>query len=74
MERNIFIICLTISLLSLMGSVSYYKIAELKSLEKNIETAIAKGIDPLAVKCAYNNSTTNVCLSYSISQSQTPKK
>jgi len=41
-------------------------IAEKELMSKNIESAIAKGIDPIAVRCSYAEPTDNVCLAYSI--------
>lgn len=41
-------------------------IAEKELMSKNIESAIAKGIDPITVRCSYAESTDNVCLAYSI--------
>jgi len=35
-------------------------------MAKNIEAAIAKGIDPLAVKCAYETNPTATCISYAL--------
>lgn len=46
-------------------SFTYYKTKQL--MHVNIETAIAKGIDPVAVRCAYADSADNLCLVYSMS-------
>jgi len=58
-----FIIAVSISILALIGSYTYNKNAELKSMERNIESAIVKGIDPLAVRCAYGDSSW-ICMQY----------
>jgi hypothetical protein len=34
----------------------------------NIESAISKGIDPMAVRCAYADSNDRICLAYAITQ------
>jgi hypothetical protein len=60
---KIFIISILIAILALIGSYSYNKNAELKSMERNIESAIVKGIDPLAVRCAYGDSSW-ICMQY----------
>jgi hypothetical protein len=31
---------------------------------KNLETAIGKGIDPIAVKCSYSEIKTEMCITY----------
>lgn len=43
-------------------SFTYYKTKAL--MHSNIETAIAKGIDPVAVRCAYADSEDNLCIVY----------
>jgi len=35
-------------------------------MAKNIEAAIAKGVDPLSVKCAYETNVNSVCIAYSL--------
>jgi len=48
----------------------------LKSVERNVESAIVKGIDPVAVRCAYANQSDVVCVAYAASHQQgvsTPK-
>ena len=65
-NEKVFIVAVLIGILSLIGSISYTKNAELKSMERNIESAIVKGIDPLAVRCAYGDSTW-ICMQYASS-------
>jgi hypothetical protein len=60
---RVFIISILLAILALIGSYSYNKNAELKSMERNIESAIVKGIDPLAVRCAYGDSSW-ICMQY----------
>lgn len=43
-------------------STSSFKRDEL--MAKNIETAISKGVDPLAVRCSYASSTDQICIMY----------
>jgi hypothetical protein len=31
---------------------------------RNMETAIGKGVDPIAVKCSYDNARTDMCITY----------
>lgn len=51
------IVCFTVYMIS---------VTEKTLMSKNIENAIGKGIDPIAVRCAYASGTDNVCLAYSI--------
>jgi hypothetical protein len=56
---------ITISLALIVGhysTSSSNKRDELMS--KNIETAIGKGVDPMAVRCSYSTSTDQICIMY----------
>ena len=62
-EYLIFIISMLLATLALIATFGYIKLAELKSMERNIESAIVKGIDPLAVRCAYGDNSW-ICMQY----------
>lgn len=66
MNDNVFTISLLIAALAFIGSFGFNQYAELKSMEKNIESAIVKGIDPVAVRCAYKADNT-MCALYAAS-------
>jgi len=57
------VVAITISIISLVYGVVYYQLKETEAMKSNIESAIVKGIDPIAVKCAYGHSD-NVCVVY----------
>jgi hypothetical protein len=59
----VFIISVLLGVLALIGAFGYNHYAELKSMERNIESAIVKGIDPVAVRCAYKADST-MCAIY----------
>jgi hypothetical protein len=58
-----FIIAVTLGVITLICSMAHNQYTELKSMERNIESAIVKGIDPVAVKCAYSPQST-MCTVY----------
>ena len=60
---KVFIVSVLIAVVTLISSHSYNQYSELKSMERNIESAIVKGIDPVAVKCAYRSDST-MCAIY----------
>ena len=60
------IVCVMILALAGIISVSLNYINDRNNMAKNIEAAIAKGVDPLAVKCAYETSPTATCISYAL--------
>ena len=55
-----------LSLGILVSSVTFYNIKKDEALKSSIESAIVKGIDPMAVRCAYGASD-SVCLVYAAS-------
>lgn len=59
----------TIVACTLIGSMTYYNYQELQAMKSNIESAIVKGIDPVAVKCAYSSTNANaICVAYAASK------
>ena len=74
MADRVFVVCVTLAVMTLIGAVAFYKYSELKSVERNVESAIVKGIDPIAVRCAYAGERDIVCVSYGSHGSSTPKK
>jgi hypothetical protein len=41
-----------------------YNTNDRNNMAKNIEAAIAKGVDPLSVKCAYETGSNTICITY----------
>ena len=74
MHDVVFTISLLISIVTFIVSVTFFHYSELKSVEKNVESAIVKGIDPIAVRCAYANASDNVCIAYAASHQSAPVK
>jgi hypothetical protein len=58
-----FIVATTIAIITVVFGITYYNIKRDEAMKSNIESAIVKGIDPLAVKCAYGHSDP-VCVVY----------
>jgi len=67
-ETKLFLVCGTIVLMSIVGSVAYYNIQHQAVLAKNIENGIVKGVDPLAVRCAYAQERDTICVAYAASK------
>lgn len=45
-----------------------YNTNDRNNMAKNIEAAIAKGVDPLSVKCAYESNPNSVCVAYAVAK------
>ena len=65
-------ICGTIICLSFILGFVYQSINDRTLMAKNIENAIAKGIDPLTVRCSYAKSDDIICIAYAASDSSHP--
>jgi len=75
MSDRVFVISVLIGVMTLICSVTFYKYNELQVLKSNIESAIVKGIDPVAVRCAYSDQRDIVCVAYGAGlQSPNPPK
>ena len=46
-----------------IGCITYYSLNKMQAMKSNIESAIVKGIDPVAVRCAYKADST-MCAIY----------
>jgi hypothetical protein len=62
-----FIVCLTLILFATIAGMSYYNIVDRTLMAKNIDVAIAKGIDPLSVRCSYAKSDDLICVAFAAS-------
>lgn len=67
-ELITFVICVMIVIVSIVVSVGYYNINDRALMSKNISEAVAKGMDPLSVRCSYTHSTDTVCVAYAASK------
>ena len=69
MNKDLITFCvsaLIVSCTAIIGAIVYHT-NDRNNMAKNIEAAIAKGVDPLSVKCAYETSTNPVCITYAVS-------
>lgn len=59
------IICVTITLISLIGGTTYYHLNKTKMITETINTATQKGVDPMAVRCSLSESNYDqICVVY----------
>jgi hypothetical protein len=58
------VICIAIVCVAMIAGISMYSMNDRNNMAKNIEAAIAKGIDPLAVKCSYETHPGAICITY----------
>ena len=58
----------TIIIVSAIIGASVYNINDRMLMSKNIDNAIAKGVDPLSVRCSYADGKDMICVAYGASQ------
>ena len=57
----------TIVIVSAIIGASVYNINDRMLMSKNIDNAIAKGVDPLSVRCAFADGRDMICVAYGAS-------
>jgi len=62
-EVKLFVICATLVLITAISSIAYYNLQKDRLMSANIENGIVKGVDPVAIKCAYDSQGT-MCMLY----------
>ena len=66
MNKDLITICVSVIIVlctAIIGGV-VYNINDRNNMAKNIEAAIAKDVDPLSVKCAYETNSNPICITY----------
>ena len=61
------IISVTVVIVSAILGGTYYNINDRILMSKNIDSAIAKGMDPLSVRCSFVTNTDTICVAYAAS-------
>jgi hypothetical protein len=67
--QNHFTYCLTIVLVCIIIAYTQYKLKDRELMAKNIETAMSKDINPVAVRCSYASNDDVICVTYALSPS-----
>ena len=63
-SNDLIVVAITIVLLSIVAAVGFYALSDRKLMAANIENAIAKGIDPLTVRCSYVRDYDTICIAH----------
>jgi hypothetical protein len=66
MNKDLITICVSVVIVlstAIIGAI-VYNVNDRNNMAKNIEAAIAKGVDPLSVKCAYETGSNTICVTY----------
>jgi pyruvate/oxaloacetate carboxyltransferase len=66
MSKDLATVCVSLVLVActaIVGAVVFH-MNDRNNMSKNIEAAIAKGVDPVSVKCAYETNPNATCIAY----------
>lgn len=64
---NVVPLCITVLFMTTVICIGWYHIHDRSLLAQNMNNAIAKGIDPLAVRCSYVKSDDIICIAFAAS-------
>jgi hypothetical protein len=59
-----YIISAAVVVVSAIIGVTYYNVNDRILMSKNIDSAIAKGLDPISVRCSFVTNTDTICVAY----------
>ena len=62
------IVAVALMMIALIFGATYYNVNDRNLMSKNIDAAIAKGLDPISVRCSYVTTTDTICVAYAASQ------
>jgi hypothetical protein len=63
-SNDLVVLAITFVILTTIIAVCYYAMNDRKLMAANIENAIAKGIDPLTVRCSYVRDYDTICIAH----------
>jgi hypothetical protein len=61
------VIGITTVIVSIVISATYYNVNDRILMSRNIDSAIAKGLDPISVRCSFVTNTDTICVAYAAS-------
>ena len=62
------IVAVGLTMIAMIVGVSIYNVNDRSLMAKNIDSAIAKGLDPISVRCSYVTNTDTICVAYAAAQ------
>lgn len=67
-DLKVFVTGISLVVIAAISALTFYNVNDRSLLSKNIDSAIAKGMDPLSVRCSYATSYDTICVAYAASQ------
>lgn len=66
-DQKVFFISVTLVVVSAIIGATYYNVNDRILMSRNIDSAIAKGLDPVSVRCAFAQPGDTICVAYGAS-------
>ena len=66
-ETKTFVISIALVVIAAIVGITIYNVNDRVLMSKNIDSAIAKGMDPISVRCSYVTNTDTICVAYAAS-------
>ena len=63
-ELKTLVIAMATVIISVVIGATYYNVNDRILMSKNIDSAIAKGLDPISVRCSFVTNTDTICVAY----------
>jgi hypothetical protein len=73
-ESVSFVIATALVFISIIIGATYYNVNDRKLMSANIDSAIAKGIDPISVRCSFAQSGDTICVAHAASMGTPSRK
>lgn len=61
------VIAIATVIVSVVIGATYYNVNDRILMSRNIDSAIAKGLDPISVRCSFVTNTDTICVAYAAS-------
>jgi hypothetical protein len=69
-----FVVATALVFISIIIGATYYNVNDRKLMSANIDSAIAKGIDPISVRCSFAQSGDTICVAHAASMGTPGRK
>lgn len=69
-DKNFLTMVISVAVIAISGiaAIAVFNVNDRILMSKNIDSAIAKGMDPLSVRCSFAQSSDTICIAYAASR------
>ncbi len=66
-DTKTFVIAVAVVVVAAIVGITIFNVNDRVLMSKNIDSAIAKGMDPISVRCSFVTNTDTICVAYAAS-------